>query len=168
MLRSASSEDVPVIYKLICALATYEKLGHEVVATEGQLRATLFGEHPSAEVLLAEKNKEIIGFALFFYNYSTFLGKKGLYLEDLFVLPSYRGQGVGKALLQRLAQVAVKQDCGRMEWSVLNWNKPSIAFYESLGAQPQSRWTVYRLTENALSTLAEKTRVQAAKPTAHE
>ncbi len=153
-LRSATEADVPVILELIRGLADYEKLGHLVAATEEGLRATLFGEKPAAEVLLAMVGDECAGFALFFASYSTFLARAGIYLEDLFVKPHQRGKGIGFALLRRLAQVAEERGCGRVEWDVLDWNEPSIGFYKSLGAVAMDEWTKYRLTGDALSRLA--------------
>jgi GNAT superfamily N-acetyltransferase len=147
-------EDVPVILELIRGLAEYEKLAHQVIATEERLRATLFGEHPAAEVLLANCGRECAGFALFFPNYSTFLAQPGIYLEDLFVKPQFRGKGIGVALLARLASIAVQRGCGRMEWEVLDWNEPSIGFYKKLGAVPLDDWTRFRLTGAALETLS--------------
>ena len=146
MIRPAIAADVPTIATLIRALAEYEKLAHEVVLDEDRLREHLFGTRPYAEVFLAEEDGEAIGFALFFHNYSTFLGKPGIYLEDLFVLPSCRGKGHGKALFLEVVRQARERDCGRLEWSVLNWNEPAIRFYESLGAKPMNEWTTYRLT----------------------
>jgi GNAT superfamily N-acetyltransferase len=154
MIRSATREDVPVILDLIKQLAEYERLSHKVTATEQQLCDTLFGERPSAEVLLASLDAEVVGLAIFFTNYSTFLAKPGIYLEDLFVKPHARGKGIGKALLAHLAKIAVGRDCGRMDWSVLDWNQPSIRFYEILGAVPLSDWTTYRLTGEPLLKLA--------------
>jgi GNAT superfamily N-acetyltransferase len=154
MIRPATPADVPVIASLIRALAEYERLSHACVLKEADLRAHLFGERPFAEVLLAEESAAVVGFALFFHNYSTFRGKPGIYLEDVFVLPERRGQGHGKALLRAIACLAVERDCARVEWSVLNWNEPSIRFYESLGATPLNEWTVYRLTDEALRKLA--------------
>lgn len=153
-LRSATSADVPLILDFIKGLAEYEKLAHEVVATEESLHATLFGERPYAEVVIGEHEGEPVGFALFFHNYSTFLGRPGIYLEDLFVRPAWRGRGFGKALLTFLATLAVERGCGRLEWAVLDWNEPAIRFYESLGAQPMDEWTVYRITGEALERLA--------------
>lgn len=154
MIRAATPADVPTIANLIRALAEYEKLAHLCVASEAGLRAHLFGPRPFAEVLLAEDAGTVVGFALFFHNYSTFRAKPGIYLEDLFVVPEARGKGYGKALLVELARLAVARDCARVEWSVLNWNEPSIQFYKSLGAQPMDEWTVYRLTDEALTKLA--------------
>ncbi|QJX00313.1 GNAT family N-acetyltransferase [Frigoriglobus tundricola] len=154
MIRPATPADVPVIAQLIRDLAEYERLLHAVVLTETDLRTHLFGPRPYAEVLLAEDDGAVVGFALFFHNYSTFRAKPGIYLEDLFVVPEARGKGFGKALLAALAKLAVDRDCCRVEWSVLNWNAPSIAFYQSLGATPMNEWTVYRLTDGALRKLA--------------
>ena len=153
-ITAATDQDVPIILDLIKQLADYERLADRVVATEQRLRDTLFGERPAAEVLLASLEGETVGFAVFFTNYSTFLAKPGLYLEDLFVKPHARGKGIGKALLARLAKVAVERDCGRVDWQVLNWNEPSIRFYEALGAVPLSDWTTYRLTGEPLVKLS--------------
>jgi GNAT superfamily N-acetyltransferase len=153
-IRSATTADVPTILALIRELAEYEKLLDMVVATEASLHRALFGPRPYAEALVATVGRETVGFAVFFHNFSTFLGKPGMYLEDLFVRPSFRGRGIGKALLVRVAQIAIERDCGRMEWSVLDWNAPSICFYESLGAKPLSEWTMYRLTGEALRRVA--------------
>ncbi|MFN4023865.1 MAG: GNAT family N-acetyltransferase [Hyphomonas sp.] len=152
-IRFATDADVPVILRFIRALAAYEKLSHDCVATEESLRATLFGDRPYAEVLLIEDDGAAHGFALFFHNYSTFLAKPGIYLEDLFVDPAQRGKGYGKALLAKLAEIAVARGCGRLEWSVLDWNQPSIDFYLSLGARPMDEWTIYRLDGDALEAL---------------
>lgn len=154
MVRAAGPEDVPTIAALIRALAEYERLAHEVVLDEGQLRAHLFGPRPYAEVILAEDEGDVVGFALFFHNFSTFLGKPGIYLEDLFVRPEHRGAGHGKALLAHVARLAVERGCGRLEWSVLDWNEPSIGFYRSLGAIAMDDWTTYRLTGESLMRLA--------------
>jgi len=150
----AAESDVPVILAMIRGLAEYEKLLHMVTATEQQIRDTLFGAHPAAEVLLAWTEEECVGFALFFSNYSTFLAKPGLYLEDLFVKPHARGKGAGAALLAELARIAKRRGCGRVEWAVLDWNAPSIAFYRKLGAVPMDEWTTFRLTGDALDRLA--------------
>ena len=150
----ATAGDVPAILAFVRALADYEKLAHAVVATEDTIRETLFGPRPSAAVTMARLEGVPAGFAVWFHNYSTFLGRPGLYLEDLFVLPEYRGRGVGRALLTHLARVAVDQGCGRMEWSVLDWNEPAIGFYKSLGATPMEEWTTFRLTGDALRRLA--------------
>ena len=153
-IRSATCSDVPVILEMIRGLAEYEKLTHEVVATEEGLRHTLFGPTPGAEVLLAYQGSECAGFALFFPNYSTFLARSGIYLEDLFVKPHLRGKGIGLALLQYLAAIANERGCGRVDWKVLDWNQPSIEFYKKLGARPLDDWTTYRLTGEALQRLA--------------
>lgn len=152
--RFATAEDTPLVLSFIRELAEYENLSHEVVATEEALRTSLFGERPFAEVLLAFVGEEPVGFALFFHNFSTFLGKPGIYLEDLYVRPEHRGAGAGSALLSRLAGLAVERGCGRLEWWVLDWNEPSIGFYERLGATAMDDWTVYRLTGAALEDLA--------------
>lgn len=153
-IRFAERSDVAVIAELIRGLARYEKLEHEVTMTAERLESSLFGPRPYAETLLAEEEGEAVGFALFFHNYSTFLGKPGIYLEDLFVVPEQRGSGIGRALLERLARIAVERDCGRLEWAVLDWNRDAIAFYERLGAKPNSEWTVYRLAGEPLHALA--------------
>jgi len=153
-IRAATSTDVPVIAELIRGLARYEKLEHEVVMTEDMLAMGLFGERPYAEVVLAVDEHRPVGFALFFHNFSTFLGRPGIYLEDLFVVPEERGRGVGRTLLEHLARLAVDRGCGRLEWAVLDWNRDAIRFYELLGARPNSDWTVYRLTGKALTSLA--------------
>ncbi len=156
-LRSATSADVPLILSLIRALADYEKLSAECIATEEQLRATLFpgdGLAPAAHVVIAEHEGKPAGFALYFFNYSTFLAKPGLYLEDLFVRPELRGRGIGKALLLHLASLANAKGCGRMEWSVLDWNQPAIEFYEKLGARRMREWQICRLTGPALAQYA--------------
>ena len=174
MIRAATPDDVPVIAELIRGLAEYERLADQVVLDEGALREHLFGARPYAEVVLAvgpsppgplphkgrggergvDDSGGVVGFALFFHNYSTFLGRPGIYLEDLFVRPEHRGAGHGKALLSHLARLAVERGCGRLEWSVLDWNEPSIAFYRSLGAVAMDEWTVYRLAGDALTELA--------------
>lgn len=151
----ATEADVPDIHRLIRALAEYERLAHEHVSTEAELRNGLFGSRPYAEVLLARVEQETVGFALFFHNYSTFLGRPGLYLEDLFVQPDRRGQGIGRALLAALARIAVNRGCGRFEWSVLDWNEPAIGFYQRMGAQVMEEWRICRLTGAALAGLAE-------------
>lgn len=152
--RKAAREDIPLILKFIRALAVYEKMEDRVVGDEKLLESELF-DRQKAEVIFALEREKEVGFALFFHNFSTFLGRSGLYLEDLFVLPEYRGKGYGKAILKKLASIAVERGCGRLEWSCLDWNKPSIDFYLSLGAVPMSDWTVYRLTGNTLKVLAE-------------
>jgi len=153
-IRPGELEDVPLIAELIRGLARYEKLEDEVVMTEEKLTDALFGERRYAETLIAEVEGEPAGFALFFHNFSTFLAQPGIYLEDLFVVPEQRGHGVGKALLERLAQTAVDRGCGRLEWAVLDWNRDAIRFYEGLGARPNSDWTVYRLAGESLRALA--------------
>jgi GNAT superfamily N-acetyltransferase len=154
MIRSATPVDVPTIARLIRELAEYEKLSHEVSLREEELHRHLFGERRHAEVVLAEEAGQVVGFALFFHNYSTFLTKPGLYLEDLFVRPEHRGKGHGKALLAHLAKLAVERGCGRFEWSVLDWNAPAIEFYKSFGARPLDDWTVFRVTGEDLRRLA--------------
>ena len=156
-IRSAAEHDAPAILAFIRKLGEYERLSHEVVATEEQLRATLFGPRPAAEVLIAEWNGTPAGFALFFHNYSTFLAQPGIYLEDLFVDVDKRGNGIGRALLIRLAQIAVERGCGRLEWSVLDWNEPSIGFYKKLGAKPMDEWTIFRVTGDGLQDMARNT-----------
>jgi len=158
-IEPARERDVPLILDLIKGLAEYEKLAHEVRATEEALRTSLFGPHPAAEVVIAYAGAEAVGFALYFHNYSTFLGKRGLYLEDLFVLPAWRGRGAGRALLAHLARLAVERDCVLFEWAVLDWNTPSIGFYKKLGAQAMEEWTVFRLAGDSLATLAGKSEV---------
>ena len=154
-IHSARVEDVPVILELIRDLATYERAPDEVIATEEQLVAVLFGEKPVAEVLLAFEGKSPVGFAVFFHNFSTWLGRPGLYLEDLFVKLEERGKGYGRALLVELAKIARDRGCGRMEWAVLNWNERAIKFYRALGAEPLNEWTVFRLTRDEIARLAE-------------
>ena len=145
---------MPVVLRLITALGEYEKLAHEVVATEGDIRAALFGERPAAEVVIAWAGDEPVGFALFFHNFSTFLGRRGLYLEDLFVVPEWRARGIGRRLLAHLARIAVERQCGRMEWSVLDWNDPAIGFYRRIGAVVMDDWRICRLTRESLTQLA--------------
>jgi GNAT superfamily N-acetyltransferase len=152
-IERATERDVPTILSMIRALAEYERLSHEVIATEAGLQQVLFGARPAAEVLIGYAGDEAAGFAVFFQNFSTFLAKPGIYLEDLFVRRELRGRGYGRQLLQRLAQIAVERGCGRMEWAVLDWNESAIGFYKSLGARPMDEWTVYRLTGDALRTL---------------
>ena len=153
-IRQATELDCATILRFITQLAEYEKLAHEVVADEKKLAATLFGDNPSAEVVIAEYDTKPVGFALYFTNYSTFLAQPGIYLEDLFVDITMRGKGFGKALLTHLAKLAVGRNCGRLEWSVLDWNQPAIDFYRALGAEPMDGWTVNRLTGAALTNLA--------------
>src|SRR5438309_9049675 len=155
IIRPASMADVPIILELIRALATYERAPNEVTATEDQLVDVLFGKKPAAEVLLAFEDDLPIGFAVFFHNFSTWLGRPGLYLEDLFVKPEKRGKGYGRALLVELAKIARDRGCGRMEWAVLNWNEPAIKFYRALGAKPMDEWTVFRLTPEEIAKLAD-------------
>lgn len=154
-IRPANETDTSLILSFIQGLAEYEKLAHEVVATEQDLQRTLFGTQPSAEVLIAEYAGKPSGFALFFTSYSTFLARPGIYLEDLFVLPEARGLGIGKTLLAFLATLVVERNMGRLDWSVLDWNEPAIRFYEQIGARGLSEWTQYRLADSALRKLAE-------------
>ena len=154
-IRTARLADVPTILQLIRDLATYERAPNEVTATEEQLVDVLFGEKPAAEVLLAFENETPVGFAVFFHNFSTWLGRPGLYLEDLFVKPEKRGKGYGRALLVDLAKIAYERGCGRMDWAVLDWNNPAIKFYRALGAKPMDEWTVFRLTRDGIAELAK-------------
>src|SRR5438270_3649171 len=154
-IRPARVADVPNILELIKALATYERAPNEVVATEAGLAQVLFGQKPAAEVLLAFEDERPVGFALFFHNFSTWLGRPGLYLEDLFVRPEDRGKGYGRTLLVELAKIARDRSCGRLEWAVLDWNEPAIQFYKKLGAKPMHEWTVFRLTGEEISRLAD-------------
>jgi len=151
----ATVRDVPLILSLIKALAEYERLAQEVVATEADVRESLFGPRPHAEAVIARVGRQAAGFAVWFHTFSTFLSRRGLYLEDLFVLPAWRGRGIGRALMCHLAGVAIDRGCGRMEWAVLDWNDPAIGFYRSIGAQPMDEWTVYRLTGDALRQVAQ-------------
>ena len=153
-LRLATEQDVPQILAFIQGLAEYEKLADQVVATEASLAKTLFGDKPYAEVVIAEYQQQAAGFALFFHNYSTFLAKPGIYLEDLFVLPQFRGKGLGKTLLSYLAKLALERDCGRLEWSVLDWNQPAIDFYQAQGAKMLHDWRINRVSGNQLTQLA--------------
>jgi len=155
-IRLARVEDVAIILQLIRDLATYERAPDEVIATEKQLVDVLFGGRPVAEVLLAFEEESPVGFAVYFYNFSTWLGRPGLYLEDLFVKPEKRGKGYGRALLVELARIARDRGCGRMEWAVLDWNEPAIKFYRALGAQPMHEWTVFRLTRDEIGKLANE------------
>jgi len=152
-IRKANPEDTSIIFGLIKKLAVYEKLENDVITSVEELRENIFVKK-FAEVLIAEENEQPVGFALYFYNFSTFVGKPGLYLEDLFIEPEHRGKGYGKKLLIELAAIAKEKNCGRMEWSVLDWNTPSIEFYKSLGAAPMEEWTVFRLTESEINNLA--------------
>lgn len=154
-IRPARVSDVPIILQLIRDLATYERAPNEVTATQEQLVDVLFCEKPAAEVLLAFENETPAGFAVFFHNFSTWLGRAGIYLEDLFVKPEHRGKGYGRALLVDLAKIARERGCGRMEWAVLDWNEPAIEFYRTLGAKPMDEWTVFRLTRDGIAKLAE-------------
>ena len=155
-IRPATEDDVPIILSLIRELAEYERLSHEVVATEGLLRESLFGEWRGAEVLIACCKGAPAGFALFFHSFSTFLGRPGIYLEDLYVKPKFRSRGIGRALLTHLARLAKERGCGRLEWAVLDWNEPAIKLYKSIEAVPMDEWTVYRVTGEALETLATR------------
>src|SRR6188472_2520368 len=150
-IRRATPQDVPLILTFLRELATYEKLAHEVVATESEMHAALFGDRPVVETVIATLDGEPVGYALFFPTFSTFLAKPGLYLEDLYVRPAARGSGVGRKLLEHLARITVERGWGRLEWSVLDWNEPSIAFYKKMGARPMDEWTVFRLTGDSLS-----------------
>jgi GNAT superfamily N-acetyltransferase len=153
-IQPATAEDVAVIFQLIRELAEYERAPNDAVATEEGLRDVLFGHQASAQVVIAREGGEPVGFAVYFFNFSTWLGRPGLYLEDLFVRPAHRGKGYGRALLVRLAQIAQERGCGRMEWAVLDWNEPAIQFYKKLGAQPMEEWTVFRLTQDRIAALA--------------
>jgi len=165
-LRFGTRKDVPLVLSLVRELARYEKLSHEVTADVRTLRKSLFGARKVAEVLIGEFKKRPVAFALFFHNFSTFLGRPGLYLEDLYVKPAMRGKGIGKAMLAFLARLAKERGCGRLEWWVLDWNKPALAFYRKLGAVPMSDWTVYRLTAKALTRLARASRLPTSAPSA--
>jgi GNAT superfamily N-acetyltransferase len=154
-IRAATVTDVPLVLRFVRELAEYEKLAHEVVATEEGLRETLFGAEPKAEVVFAMVDGAEAGFALFFHNYSTFHGRLGIYLEDLYVRPELRGRGVGTALLRHLAGLAIERDCRRLEWSVLDWNEPALAFYRAIGARPIEGWIVHRIEGDALTKLAQ-------------
>ena len=156
IIKKTNALDVPLILNFIKGLAEYEKLSHEVVATEDGLRETLFGENPKAEVIFGIYKDEPVAFALFFHNYSTFLGKPGIYLEDLYVKPKFRGKGFGKVMLSYLAKLAKDRKCGRLEWWVLDWNEPALKFYKSIGAKKMDEWTVQRLDGDALDNLAEQ------------
>ena len=154
-IQPATEADVPLILQLIKALAEYERLGDQVSATEAMIRESFFGPAPHAQAVIARIDGDAVGFAIWFSTYSTFLSKPGIYLEDLFVLPHWRGQGVGRALLRHLARIAVEHGCGRIEWSVLDWNETAIRFYRNIGARAMDEWTVYRLTGDAITTLAD-------------
>ena len=152
-IKQAEEKDIPLIISFIKRIAEYEKLSHEVIVTEEILRESIFGKKPSAEVIFGYLENEPVAYAVYFYNFSTFIGKKGLYLEDLFVMPELRGKGVGKKMLLYLIQKASDENCGRMEWSVLDWNESAINFYKSLGAKPMDEWTIFRLNEEAIKKL---------------
>ncbi len=154
-IKIATEEDVEVIFEFIKELADYEKLSHEVLATEEDIREGMFGERKVISALIAYSGEIPVGFALYFYNFSTFVGKPGIYLEDLYVKPEYRGSGYGKGLLVALAGIAKEEGCGRFEWTVLDWNKPSINFYESIGAKSKEEWIIYRMDKKAITELAE-------------
>jgi GNAT superfamily N-acetyltransferase len=154
-IEAVREQDVPLLLRLIKALADYERLSGEVVATEALIRDALFGRTPSAEAAIAYAGADAVGFAVWFYNFSTFVGRPGLYLEDLFVLQEWRGRGIGRALMGHLGRLAVARGCGRMEWAVLDWNEPAIRFCRSIGAQAMDGWTVYRLTGDALTRVAQ-------------
>jgi GNAT superfamily N-acetyltransferase len=154
-ISPAIRTDVPDIFRLVLALAEYEKLAHNVVSTEADFERELFGEGARVEAVIARCDGKVAGFALYFHNFSTFLGRKGLYLEDLFVLPEFRSQGIGKALLQHLAGIAISRNCGRFEWAVLDWNAPSISFYEAMGASVLPDWRIVRVTGEKLKFLAD-------------
>jgi GNAT superfamily N-acetyltransferase len=158
-IRESTVDDLPIILQLIRDLAEYERAPNDVIATEEGLREVLFGERPSAEVILAMEGNTAVGFAVFFHNFSTWLGRPGLYLEDLFVRPDCRGKGYGRALLVHLAKIARDRGCGRMEWAVLDWNEPAIKFYRTLGAAPNEEWTIFRLTRDKIENLANSSTV---------
>ncbi len=155
-IREANINDVSLILSLIEEIADYEKLRHEVIATENDIRENLFGEKKYAEVLIAEYENEPAGQALFFNNFSTFIGRPGIYLEDLFVRPKFRGKGIGKALLLKLVELAKNRNCGRVEWCVLDWNEPAINFYKKLGAIPMDGWSIFRVTEDKFEKILDK------------
>ncbi len=154
-IRNATSDDAGIILQFVKELAAYEKAEHEVLATESSVRESIFSEDSATNAVICESDGQPVGLAVYFFNYSTWLAKHGLYLEDLYVTPAARGTGAGKALLKHLAQIAVGKNCGRFEWSVLDWNEPAIKFYESIGAQPQNEWVGYRLSGQALLDLAD-------------
>lgn len=153
-IRPAAAGDLPAMMVMVRELAEYERLAHAVVATEASFEAALFGERPTAEALVAIVDGEMVGYAIYFQNFSTFVGRAGIYLEDLYVRPACRGKGIGKGLLSRVAQVAVERQCQRLEWAVLDWNEPSIQFYKSLGAEPLDEWTIFRMAPAAIAKLA--------------
>ncbi|MBT8370429.1 MAG: GNAT family N-acetyltransferase [Deltaproteobacteria bacterium] len=153
-IRPATEKDSPVILSLIKELAEYERLSHEVIASEDDIRKFLFGKHPFAQALIGENEGNAVSFALYFYNFSTFLGKPGIYLEDLYVQPTHRGKGFGRKMMVHIARLAQEQNCGRFEWSVLNWNTPAIKTYEKLNATPMNEWILYRLSGDSLNKLA--------------
>ena len=155
-IRQAAAGDLPDVMRCIRGIAEYEGLSHEVVATEDGLRQTLFGDPPAAEVVLAYMREELAGFAVYFHNFSTFVGQRGMYLEDLFVFPQFRRKGLGRKLLAYVARAAVERDCGRFEWAALDWNESALSFYTRLGARPMDEWTVYRMTGDALAQLARE------------
>lgn len=155
-IRKASREDVPLILDFIKLIAEYEKLSNEVVATVDSLTQAIFGEKSTVEVLLAYTNNIPSGYAVYFHNFSTFVGRKGIYLEDIFVKPEFRGKGIGKLLLKEIAREAVKNNCGRIEWAVLDWNTPTIEFYKSIGAKPMNEWILFRMNEEELKNFAEE------------
>jgi GNAT superfamily N-acetyltransferase len=163
-IRKAEEKDIPLILKFIKGIAEYEKLLHEVEANEEKLRESLFSQNANTEVLLCYFGDVPVAYAVYFHNFSTFVGKKGIYLEDIFVYPEYRGKGIGKKLLKYIAQIAVERNCGRMEWAVLNWNKPAIEFYKSIGAKPMDEWSIFRLTEPALKKFVEQAQAKSQKP----
>lgn len=156
LIRKAEINDAALILSLIKEIADYEKLSHEVTATEGDIKENLFGEKKYAEVLIAEYENEPVGYALFFYNFSTFTGRPGVYLEDLFIKPKFRGKGIGKTLLLRLIELAKDKNCGRVEWCVLDWNEPAINFYKNLGAKPMDGWSIFRVTEDKFEKILDK------------
>lgn len=162
-VRAATVADIRLIFDFIVELAVYEKAAAEVVTNESGIADSLFGPAARARALVCELGGQPVGFAVYFYSYSTWLGKNGIYLEDLYVTPEFRGRGAGKALLQHIARIAVAEDCGRLEWSVLDWNTPAIAFYEALAAKPQSEWIRYRLSGNELRALAASTSPESGK-----
>jgi len=151
VITQATQNDMPLLLSFIKKIAEYEKLSHEVTATDEILRQSLFGEKPAAEVIFGYLNNEPVAYAVYFYNFSTFTGKKGLYLEDLFVLPELRGKGIGKKMLLHLIKKSANENCSRMEWAVLDWNKPAMQFYQSLGAKAMDEWTIFRMDEAALA-----------------